>query len=79
MEATFEVLGAAGLDGVKTTYAPLTEVVRDLIDATIRTRADDGVIEKARSAIEAAANPTAVRRRGATPRPPKPTRAGDAE
>lgn len=51
--ATFEVLSAAELDRVKTLYAPLTEAVRDLIDATIWTQADDDVIEDARAAIEA--------------------------
>ena len=36
-----------------TLYAPLTEAVRELIDATIRTEADDDVVEDARAAIEA--------------------------
>ena len=39
--ASFEVLSAAELDRVTTLYAPLTEAVRDLIDATIWTQADD--------------------------------------
>ena len=34
-------------------YAPLTRAVRELIDATVRTQADDDVVEQARSAIEA--------------------------
>jgi Thioesterase superfamily len=51
--ATFEVLSAAELDRVKTLYAPLTEAVRDLIDATIWTQADADVVEDARAAIEA--------------------------
>ncbi len=51
--ATFEVLSAAELDRVKTLYAPLTEAVRELIDATIWTQADDDVVEEARTAIEA--------------------------
>jgi acyl-coenzyme A thioesterase PaaI-like protein len=51
--ATFEVLSAAELDRVKTLYAPLTEAVRELIDATIGTQADDDVVEDARAAIEA--------------------------
>jgi acyl-coenzyme A thioesterase PaaI-like protein len=51
--ATFEVLSAAELDRVKTLYAPLTEAVRELIDATIWTQADDDVVEDARAAIEA--------------------------
>jgi acyl-coenzyme A thioesterase PaaI-like protein len=53
LEATFEVLSEAELDRVTATYAPLTEAVRDLIDATIRTHADDELIDQARSTIEA--------------------------
>ncbi len=53
MEAAFEVLSEAELDRVTATYAPLTEAVRDLIDATIRTHADDELILAARTAIEA--------------------------
>lgn len=34
-------------------YAPLTEAVRELIDATVRTQADDDLIGQARTAIEA--------------------------
>jgi acyl-coenzyme A thioesterase PaaI-like protein len=51
--ATFEVLSPAELDRVKILYAPLAEAVRDLIDATIWTQADDDVAEDARAAIEA--------------------------
>jgi acyl-coenzyme A thioesterase PaaI-like protein len=51
--ATFEVLSATELDRVKTLYAPLAEAVRDLIDATIWTQADDDVAENALAAIEA--------------------------
>jgi acyl-coenzyme A thioesterase PaaI-like protein len=53
LEATFEVLSEAELDRVTATYAPLTEAVRDLIDATIRTHADDELILQARTTIEA--------------------------
>lgn len=35
------------------TYAPLTESVRRLIDATLRTQADDDLIARARTAIDA--------------------------
>jgi acyl-coenzyme A thioesterase PaaI-like protein len=52
--ATFEVLSADELDRVKALYAPLAEAVRELIDATIWTRADDDVVADARAAIEAA-------------------------
>ena len=51
--ATFGVLSAAEFERVKAVYAPLTEAVRGLIDATIWTQADDDVVEDARAAIEA--------------------------
>ncbi len=35
------------------TYAPLTEAVRELIDATVRTQADDDLVQQARTAIQA--------------------------
>ena len=53
MGARFEVLSAAERDRVMALYAPLAEAVRDLIDATIWTQADDDVVEDARAAIEA--------------------------
>ena len=53
LEATFEVLSEEELDRVTATYAPLTDAVRDLIDATVRTQADDDLIQQARTAIEA--------------------------
>jgi acyl-coenzyme A thioesterase PaaI-like protein len=53
LEATFEVLSEEELSRVTTTYAPLTEAVRELIDATVRTHADDDLILRARTAIEA--------------------------
>jgi acyl-coenzyme A thioesterase PaaI-like protein len=52
-DATFEVLSAAEADRVTALYAPLADAVRDLIDATIRTEADDDVVAGARTAIEA--------------------------
>ena len=52
-EAIFEVLSAAEADRVTTLYAPLAEAVRELVDATIRTEADDDVVDNARGAIEA--------------------------
>ncbi len=52
--ATFEVLSADELDRVKALYAPLAQAVRDLIDATIWTRAENDVVEDARVAIQAA-------------------------
>ena len=52
-EAIFEVLSAAEADRQTALYAPLADAVRELIDATIRTEADDDVVSNARSAIEA--------------------------
>jgi hypothetical protein len=52
-DALFEVLSAAEADRVTGLYAPLAHAVRDLIEATIRTEADDDVIGNARTAIEA--------------------------
>jgi acyl-coenzyme A thioesterase PaaI-like protein len=52
-DALFEVLSAAEADRVTALYAPLADAVRELIDATIRTEADDVVVGNARTAIEA--------------------------
>ncbi len=49
----FEVLSATEADRVTALYAPLAEAVRELVDATIRTEADDDAVEKARTEIEA--------------------------
>jgi acyl-coenzyme A thioesterase PaaI-like protein len=53
LDTTFEELSEAELDRVTAMYAPLTQAVRDLIDATIRTKADDDLIQQARTVIEA--------------------------
>jgi acyl-coenzyme A thioesterase PaaI-like protein len=53
LDATFEVLSEAELDRVTALYTPLTQAVRDLIDATVRTQADDDLIQQAQTAIEA--------------------------
>jgi hypothetical protein len=53
LDATFEVLSAAEAERVTALYTPLADAVRELIDATIRTEADDDVVADARSAIEA--------------------------
>ncbi|WP_297725729.1 PaaI family thioesterase [Mycobacterium sp.] len=53
LDAIFEVLSAAEGERVTALYTPLADAVRELIDATIRTEADDGVVADARSAIEA--------------------------
>jgi len=51
LEATFEALTEAEVDRVTATYAPLTEAVRQLIDATVRTQADDDLIARARTGV----------------------------
>jgi hypothetical protein len=44
-------------------YGPLTDAVRDLIDATIRTQADQDTIREARTAIQAATDALRSRQR----------------
>jgi acyl-coenzyme A thioesterase PaaI-like protein len=53
LDATFEVLSEEELDRVTALYAPLAQAVRGLIDATVRTQADDDLIQQAQTAIEA--------------------------
>jgi hypothetical protein len=53
LSALFEVLTAAEADRVTALYAPLAQAVRELVDATIRTEADDDVVAQARTGIEA--------------------------
>jgi hypothetical protein len=53
LDAVFEVLSAAEADRVTALYAPLADAVRELIDATIRTEADDDVVATVRTTIEA--------------------------
>lgn len=53
MDAIFEVLSATEAHRVTALYAPLADAVRELVDATIRTEADDDVVAEARRAIEA--------------------------
>ncbi|OBG41599.1 thioesterase [Mycobacterium sp. E3198] len=53
MDAIFEVLSAEEAQRVTARYTPLADAVRELIDATIHTAADDDVVADARSTIEA--------------------------
>ncbi|WP_085244719.1 PaaI family thioesterase [Mycobacterium paraense] len=53
LDAIFEVLSAEEAQRVTARYTPLADAVRELIDATIHTAADDDVVANARSAIEA--------------------------
>ena len=54
MNTTYGVMSAEEHDRLMALYGPLTDAVRDLIDATIRTEADEDAIREARRAIEAA-------------------------
>jgi hypothetical protein len=54
MMPNYEVMGADEHDRLAGVYGPLTDAVRELIDATIRTEADRDAIDAARTAIEAA-------------------------
>lgn len=53
MNFTFDVISAEEHDRLRTVYEPLTQAVRDLIDASIRTGADEDTIRRAQVAIEA--------------------------
>ena len=53
LDATFEDLSEAERDRVTALHAPLAQAVRDLVDATVRTQADDERIRQAQTAIEA--------------------------
>jgi hypothetical protein len=54
VNTTYEVMSAEEHDRLMALYGPLTDAVRDLIDAIIRTEADEDAIREARPAIEAA-------------------------
>jgi hypothetical protein len=49
----YEVMSADEHDRLTALYGPLTDAVRDLIEATIHTEADQDTIHSARAAIEA--------------------------
>ena len=55
MDFSFEAISAAEHDRLQALYAPLTQAVRRLIEAGIRTGADEATIREAQSAIEAVA------------------------
>lgn len=52
MKTTYEDISAEEHERLTALYGPLTDAVRDLIDATIRTEADEAAIREARRAIE---------------------------
>lgn len=53
MDPTLEAISAEEYDRLTSLYGPLTDAVRDLIDATIRTDADENTLREARAAIAA--------------------------
>ena len=55
MDFSFETISAAELDRLKALYTPLTESVRRLVQASLRTGADDEAVQEAQVAIEAVA------------------------
>lgn len=55
MDFTLDVMSAEEHDRLTALYGPLTDAVRELIDATIRTEADEDTIRDARTAIQAVA------------------------
>jgi acyl-coenzyme A thioesterase PaaI-like protein len=54
VEFTVDNLSAAEVERLRGIFGPLTESVRDLIDATIRTEVDADVVAVAKAEIEAA-------------------------
>jgi Thioesterase superfamily len=62
----YEVMSADEHDRLAGLYGPLTDAVRELIDATIRTEADQDAIVAARTAIEAATDVLRSRQRDET-------------
>lgn len=54
LDFTLEDLTAEDVERLRTIYRPLTESVRELIDATIRTAADAETVAAARAGIDAA-------------------------
>jgi Thioesterase superfamily len=63
VEVPYEVMGADEHDRLAGLYGPLTDAVRELIDATIRTEADQDAVSTARTAILAATNALRSRQR----------------
>ncbi|MGH3577207.1 MAG: PaaI family thioesterase, partial [Mycobacterium sp.] len=63
MEIPYEVMSADEHDRLAAVYGPLTDAVRDLIDATIHTQADPDAIGDARTAIQAVTNALRSRQR----------------
>jgi hypothetical protein len=63
VQIPYEVMSADEHDRLAGLYGPLTDAVRELIDATVRTEADEDSIEAARTAIQAATQALRSRQR----------------
>jgi len=66
VQIPYEVMSADEHDRLAGLYGPLTDAVRELIDATIRTEADQDAIHAARNAIQAATDALRSRQRNET-------------
>ncbi len=66
MEIPYEVMSADEHDRLAGLYGPLTDAVRELMHATIRTEADQDAITAARTAIQAATDALRSRQRDET-------------
>jgi hypothetical protein len=66
VEIPYEVMSADEHDRLAGLYGPLTDAVRELMDATIRTEADQDAITTARTAIRAATDALRSRQRDET-------------
>ena len=56
MDFSFETISAADLDRLQALYTPLTEAVRRLVQAGLRTGANEETIREAQASIEAVAD-----------------------
>ena len=68
IDFSFESISAAEHDRLKELYSPLTQSVRRLIQAGIRTGADEATIREAQAAIEAVADKLEATVDSASPR-----------
>lgn len=66
METPYEVMSADEHDRLVGLYGPLTDAVRELMDATIRTEADHDALIAARTAIQTATDALRSRQRDET-------------
>jgi hypothetical protein len=66
VEIPYEVMSADEHDRLAGLYGPLTDAVRELMDATIHTEADQDAITAARTAIQAATDALRSRQRDET-------------